>query len=450
MGQYLLGVYADEEFGELKGSVVSQLLTPAVGTAYDYGEKAVIDSVLIIIPYQATKQDDATDGKPVFELDSIFGDADKEFKLSVYELETFFNTLDPTDPSKPMVYYSDKEFEKSSTTFYADNFKVNPQDTVAYIKRYMEDGITVFDTDTIKEANANPFIRLPLDEGLVQEIFVENADGPEFGSIDAFSRYFRGFYLEATEATTNKSHLISLSMTTARMVIYYSNTQDETETQDLNGNGVQGESGVRVKKSFNFSFAGNNKSNVLERDYSNSMLSGSERVYVQGAAGSLATVDLFEDVELPELQDDNLLITGANLTVYVDQDASSDIVPEQLFIYNFEDNLQLPDVTSLGLLGINGSLERDDDGKPYKYVFKIDQYISNLFKEYQDGEFEEAVTLGIKVYNPSDVPSSVPSSDDRISDYSWIPQGVVLYGHSEILGDKRMKFEIFYSQLIND
>jgi len=223
INQYLLGVYADNEFGSLKGSVVSKLLLPSVGDNYDYGTNAAIDSVIIFIPYQSTKQENATDGKPVFEIDSVMGNSEVEFKLSVYELETFLNTLDPADPSKEMIYYSDKVFEKSVTPFFSDNFKINANDTVAYIKRYMTDGITVYDTDTIKSATVSPSIKLPLNEAMIQQIFIDNASGPEFESLDAFSHYFRGFYIEATEIASNKSHLISLNMTTPRMVIYYSN-----------------------------------------------------------------------------------------------------------------------------------------------------------------------------------------------------------------------------------
>ena len=212
ISQYLLGLYADNEFGSVKGSIVSQLLLPSVGNNYDYGTNAAIDSVIIFIPYQSTKQEDATDGKPVFKIDSVMGDSEVQFKLSVYELETFLNTLDPADPSKEMVYYSDKVFEKSSTPFYSDNFKINPNDTVAYIKRYMPDGITVYDTDTIKTTTVSPSIKLALNEAMIQQIFVDNASGPEFESLDAFTHYFRGFYIEATELATNKSHLISLSM----------------------------------------------------------------------------------------------------------------------------------------------------------------------------------------------------------------------------------------------
>lgn len=441
--QYLLGVYSDNEFGTLKGSVVSQILTPAIGDSYSYGENAAIDSVLIFIPYQTTQLDDDTDGKPLFEIDSIIGDTDQEFVLSVYELETFLNTLDPTDPSKQMVYYSDKVFEKSSTPFYSETFKVNPNDTVAYIKRYMPDGITVFDTDTIKETSASPSIKLPLSEDMIQEIFVDNASGSGFATSDDFIRYFRGFYIEATENTTNESHLISLSMSTSRMVIYYSNDEDEDTDEDLDGDEITGEENVRVKHSYYFSF-GSNKSNVLERDNTNTQESGPDRLYVQGAAGSIATIDLFEGQDLPELRENEYLITGATLTFFIDQEASSDIVPEQLFIYNYQDNEQILDMLTEGVNTVGAYLEYDDDGNPYKYVFTITDYVSEvLISE----DYEELVTLGIKVFNSSDLPTS--TVDTVISDYSWSPKGVVLYNQNEEFGDKRVKLDIFYSQINN-
>jgi len=442
--QYLLGVYNDTEFGELKGSVVSQLLLPATGSNYDYGDNAAIDSVIINIPYQVTKQGNAADGKPVFEIDSIFGNSEQEFKLSVYELETFFNSLDPEDPSKPMIYYSDKVFKKSSTPFYSEGFKINPNDTVGYIKRYLADGITVFDTDTIKESDVRPTIKLPLNEAMIQEIFIDNASGSEFSSLDNFTRYFRGFYLEATEFATNNSHLISLDMTKSKMTIYYSNDEDEGAEEDLNDNGVNGEENVRVKQLYTFLFSTRNKSNFLERDYSNSKQSGSDRLYVQGAAGSVATIDLFADIDLPELQEDQLLITGANLSVFVDPNADSDILPEQLFIYNYEDHEQLIDIMTQGLASVGGRLVRDDEGNPEKYVFRIVDYVSEILKQ-QDPE--NLSTIGIKVYNPSDVPQT--TADTVIEEYSWVPNGVVLFDQSESAGDKRVKLEIFYSKINN-
>ncbi|HSQ47425.1 MAG TPA: DUF4270 domain-containing protein [Lutibacter sp.] len=444
VAQYLLGVYSDNEFGTLKASIVSQLNLPVTGDAYNYGTNYGIDSVLLFIPFQSTKSADKySDGKPKFSIDSVFGNPDVAFQLGIYELKTYLNTLDPNDPSKPAIYYSDKEFQKGDTPFYLGNFKVNPNDTVAYIKRYMPNGITSYTKDTIKQTDKSPTIKIPLNENLVKQIFVNNAAGAEFQSLDNFQRYFRGFYIEATSLTSNKSHLVSLAMANAKMIIYYSKDEDEGATVDLNGNKINGELGVRTKHNFEFAF-GTIKSNVLKRDYSVSHQSGEDRLYVQGAAGSIATIKLFNNENLVDLQDNNWLINDANLIFYVDQNAASDIVPEQLFIYNYSENLQFTDVMTEGLAAVGGFLERDDNGKPYRYVFKITDYISRLLKA---DEALDLVEIGLKVYNPSDTPSAI--DDTKNKDYSWTPKGVVLFGDDPSFGDKKVKLEISYTKLNN-
>ncbi len=440
IGQYLLGVYADAEFGKLKGSIVTQLLLPTSGTAYatGFGTNTVIDSVLVSIPYQSTADGTDSTGKPKFVLDSVFGDTSKEFKISIYELKTFLNTLDPNDPSKSAVYQSDKVFQKGTEAFYSGNFKVNANDTVSYIKRYAADGVTVFKRDTIKATGSKPSIKLPLNEALIKQYFVDNASNAEFQSLDNFIRFFRGFYIEASEVGNESAHIISLSMADAKMTIYYSKTVDEGDDQDLNGNGTKGEKAVRTGNKYDYLFSTALKSNIYERDYTVSKKSGSERLYVQGAAGSIATAE----VDMSAYANKNWLITDASLTFFVDQNASSSIIPERLSIYNYTKKTFLID----GLYGnTNGALVRDADGKPYKYVFKITDYISNLIKGTEALGVEK---FGIKVYNGvSDEPQSF--SDTAIKNLSWTPKGVVLYNHNLIHADKRATFKISYTQLNN-
>ena len=87
---------------------------------------------------------------------------------------------------------------------------------------------------------------------------------------------------------------------------------------------------------------------------------------------------------------------------------------------------------------------RDEDGEPEMYVFRITDYISKLL--YAE-EPEELVKLGLKVYSPRDIPSN--PADVNIKEYSWNPQGVVLFDHSEAAGDKKLSLEIFYTELKN-
>lgn len=168
-------------------------------------------------------------------------------------------------------------------------------------------------------------------------------------------------------------------MVGSEMTIYYSKDENEDADQDLNNNGTTGEEGVRTKHQYNFVF-GALKSNILERDYSNSKQSGGDRIYLQGAAGSLVTIEMFTTEDLLELQNNNWLITDAQLVFYVDQNAASNIIPEQLFLYNYDQKIQIIDMLSEGLPTVGGKLERDEDGNPYRYVIKITDYISDLLK----------------------------------------------------------------------
>ena len=439
--QYLLGVYADNEFGKLEASIVSQIVPPATGESYTYGENVKIDSVLVHIPYQATSDGNDTDGKPFFKIDSVFGDADTEFQLKVFELKTFLNVLDPANPAQPAVYYSDKEFLKGDTPLFSGNFKINENDTVAYIKRYLNDGITVYDTDTIKEDGSIPSIKIPLNEDLIKQLLVDTAKNSDFDSFDNFRKYFRGLLIESVELNNPYAHLVSLDLVGAKMAIYYSIDQDEGPDEDLNGNGTNGETGVRTKGTYNFSF-GSIKSNVYKRDYSTSKQSGSERLYVQGASGSNAIIELSPNDFLEGLRDKNWLVNEANLVFYVDQEASSNIVPEQLFIYNYDDNEQVTDVMTEGLNTVGGLLEYDDDGNPYRYVFKITDFVSNLIKQTDP---TESTKLGLKVYNSTDLPTS--RLDTQIRTFNWNPKGVVLFDHNENAGDKKLKLELFYTEI---
>lgn len=438
----LLGVYSDPEFGSLKASIAAQLTLPAVSGTYNYGTNYDIDSVLIVIPYVSTKLTNYSDGKPQFKLDStaVIGNQDIPFQLKVYELKTFLNDLDPNNPSKPAVYYSDKNFVLGNTPLYSGSFKANPNDTVSYIKRYTSNK-TIYAIDTLKQADKSPSIYIPLDKNLIEQLFVSNASGSEFQSLDAFIHYFRGLYLEADELSSTQSHLISLNLTAATMKIFYSDDEDELTGQDLNGNKITGEQGVRVKHTYSFAL-GRVKANVYKRDETSSKQSGNNRLYIQGAGGPKATVQLFNGQDLTSIRDQNWLVTDASLIFYIDQNASSNIAPNQLFLYDYSGHQQIRDAMSEGISKMGGLLENDANGKPYRYVFKITDYISQLLKSTKPLDL---VTLGIKVYNSGYAPTSI--LDTIVKDYSWNPKGVVLYDNNISAGDKRVKLEISYSKI---
>ncbi len=446
VGQYLLGIYKDSEMGSLKASIIAQLSVSSTGSKYTYGTNMIIDEVIIDLPYQATRSSkNYKDGKPKYSIDSVFGNTTQSFKINVYELGTYLNKLDPEHPEKKATYLSNKTYAKG-TSLYGESFKINANDTVAYVKRHRLDG-SVYDTDTIKTSKVTPSIKLKLDKSEIKKIFVDNTNGIDFSSLESFRKGFRGLYIEPEAENANQTHLISLLLNAANMKIYYSNdvVKDEGAKEDLNGNGVKGEKGVtvRTKQTFTFSFTGI-KTNKLEHDYAVSKSSGNDRIYLQGAAGTESVIELFIDEDTKKLRAENLLITEASLILHIDQNADTDLIPKQLFIYDYSKNEHIRDIFTEGISVVGGTLMKDSKGKSlHKYKFSITDYIADILTS--DKDFE-SLKLGLRVYNgPSEMPAN--ANDIAIKNQSWTPKGVVLYNESETNGDKKLKLDIYYSKL---
>jgi len=456
--QYLLGVYNDGNFGFIKTSFISQLGLPA---SPDFGDSISIDAVILDIPYYVT--DTSTTGTPDFKLDSIIGDQSIEFNLSVYESGTFLNSLDPQDPTKTKKYYSNEEYSEK-TLLYSELFKPNRHDTVLYVeRRFLDDDMnTVDDTDTIKAENLVPSIKLPLDTVFFRNNFINQQNSGIFDANDNFINHFRGIIIKAEEDVVKNGSLMTLQMSNANLRIYYTNTilTDESGT-DLNDNGTTDDTNVpvRTKQTMIFPISGIRASTYI-RDYSESlvnindrfvnpdMINGEDKLYIQGAAGSRGVVELFKGLDLDSInaiREENWLINEANLVLYLDESSSTD-VPEQLFLYRFDDNSQILDVfTEAQINGIGGFLERDDDGKPIQYKFRITDYISEVLKSEEPLTIEK---LGLKVFHSTDAPDFTVI-DTIIKDFSWIAKGVVLKGNNIEEADmdyaERLKLEIFYT-----
>ncbi|MFK5879089.1 MAG: DUF4270 domain-containing protein [Flavobacteriaceae bacterium] len=474
LGQHLLGVYKNDDFGKLEATILGQLTFNTLDVI-DFGLDPSTDKVILNIPYYATEIGDYENGSSEFELDSIIGNQDVPFRLKISELQTYLNTLDPTDPTEELDYFTDEDYNVNPTPLYEDLFTPNKLDTVLYVDRpeVIYDWETLeTDIDTIKNTNASPSIKISLDEGYFQNNFLNNPT--MFTSLDVFLDFFNGLYIEAESNVIipmdPDASLMTLNMRGATMTMYYTNSilMDETVTStdsegsvtiisqiDYNGDGDTDDVDVpvRTKQSLVFTFGGvtNNK---YTRDYTGSNakpildnpneIFGDEQLFVQGAAGSITLIDLFTDEDLDDLRSKNWLINDANLVFYIDQSADMSIAPEQLFLYNYDDNEQLPDLLFEGFSVFGGALERDDDQNPVSYKISITDYVSRVLA-FEDGE--DPAKLALRVVNPTDVPTGV--IDTEIKDYNWNPKGIILHGNTTADIEKRVKLEITYTEINN-
>ena len=460
-----LGVYNNDDFGLFKSNVIAQITPPS---SLDWGTDSILDAVYLEIPYDATSIRESGDDKPKFELNNIFGDKSANYQITVKRLDTYLSKLDATDPSKPNKYYSDKVFNTSDELYPLTNFHPSENDTVAYYDRTLINGLTTIQAqDTIKVTDAKPYIRIKLDKTFFKTNFIDNADQTVFDNRDDFNNFFKGIVIQA-EGTDGSVMMLDYALAKINFYMSSNETTDQTEfsaNADLNNDGTIDDATVtttypvRDKKVITFGLSGI-KTNHFERDYSMAngftqitapnTVDGEKKLYVQGAAGSIAVIDLFSGENLAQLRNKNWLINEANLTFYVDNQNETD-VPNRLLLYKLgvdgvsDDEQILDAITSPDYF--NGFLQKDGD-TPTKYKVNITDYISEVLKK---EDFTEPVKLGLKVYNGLDTPAS--AQDIKVKDYSWNPQNVVLFGNDYQDTDadysKRLKLEVYYTELNN-
>ena len=453
---YNLGILNDVNFGYLNAAYVSQLSMLA---AADFGLNPIIEKAVLDIPYFATKDTvDYSDGKPKFVLDSIIGDLEEEYTVKIHRLATFLNTLDPADPTKRKKYYSNESYS-SVSELYSGLFKPNENDTVLYVERkFLDDDINTVDAiDTIKREDLKPSIKFVLDNNEIENIFINNATTADFSSSENFNNYFRGLWIEPQGSNGS---LMTLSMSDAVLSIYYTNEvlTDENGETDLNGDGDTNDVDVPVRtaKTLGLSLSGI-RAGTYQRSYAGStienylvnpdLIDGESKLFIQGSAGSIAEIELFKGVDsdsIDAIRSENWLINGAILDVYVDDLTNYDNIPNQMYLYNADENSIMLDVISEARTnGISGLLRYDDDGNPLKYVFTITDYMSEVLRPNNPRKL--AKKLALKTYHSTDAVNAF--NDTIVKDFSWRSKGVVLKGNKQLNMDDetRLKLKIYYT-----
>lgn len=450
INQYLLGVYASADYEKISASIVSQLAIESnlqVVDASDITDTTTvltkIDTVFLKLPYPVSLED-VSNANSNFEFDGLVGNATTPYSLNVFRSNTYLNNFNPSDPTKINSYHSKDEFEKIGAPLNVEPdypFSPSLNDTMFVVKRRMIDN-TVVDSDTIKifsssaSDNPIPFARVPLNEDVFQQLFLDKYEDEAFGSQASFNDYFRGIILEASG---DDGSLITYNFNTSNaslnpsIEVYYTNTVYKIGTTDTIKT-------VRKNNSFLLSGYRVNTFDMVDKIYPNN-----NEIKIQGAAGSEGSLTMLDATTLNNLRSNDWLINDASLTFYINQSADTASVPERLYLYKTNGAISNPvlsqvedAVSEAAFGGINGFLERDSDGKAEKYTFKITDYISDLAL----GLTDYNPTLKIKVFNTSDV----PTTDTIFRNLSWNPRAVTLFNQDPINGDKKAVLKISYSE----
>ncbi len=478
----LLGVYNDPAFGQTTASIVTQV-TPSVYNP-DFGENPVIESVILNIPYYSKIINNDDEGNPIYSIqDSLYGDS--PVRLLIYQNNYFLRDFDPnSELNQPQNYYSKADGSINST----DNFALNGSSIINFDTQkgtILKDTtfVPVSDAIVIKSGEGDaevierraPALRFKLDNAFWTSAIIEKEGSAVLSNPNNFKNYFRGLYLKA-EAVNGDGSMVLLNMASpgANIIINYS--KDST---------VEGE---RTQAFYVLNFTGN-RLNTFTTNYDQVMLQngdkdlGDEKLYLKGAAGSMAVVNLFEDevalenfineYRIPDgngsyLRENNTgdfvlkkLVNEAQLIVYEDtstlNNADSDFHKyDRIYAYDVKNNIPtidyLIDPTENSQQALNSKVislgqRFEDENDGYKYKIRLTEHIKNiLLKDSTNTKIGLVLSTNVNYTNISQILKSDDAVTGIPSAALLSPKGTIIYGTNTSVDKKRMKFKVFFTE----
>ncbi len=415
------------------------------------------------------------------DIDSIYGDRTKPFRLKVQRSTFFLRDLDPnTNFQESQEYYSNQRFSPEFVTNSlladgAESTEVVIDDYEILLPRQDDPETTDVDESELF-TKVNPGIRVELDSTFFAENILQKEGGLELLSQANFNEFFRGIHLSIEPGENN--HYLLLDLRQASIGLTY-----EYDSVDTNGTASDRDDDEVVTKESTFTMSllrGDNSGNVtgnavntfikddlpLEIENSLGSTENASKIYLKGAGTTFAELKLFDLLDGSEdinaIKANKWVINEASLVFYVDRAtldaAGGSIEPPRLYLYNAETNQplfdarldqldQLNTLTSYPLYG--GLLEKDSNEKGIKYTVSITSHINNLIVRDSTN-----ATLGLTITPDIRSTGAVNAmlADGVEKDLPVIPTisplGTVLFGSREVPGneDVKLKLEIAYTK----
>ena len=475
-----LGVYNDPVYGTTTYSFVTQLSSPLLDP--DFGEEVELDSVVLTIPFFATNLGLDEDGNSVFELDSVFNQANP-IKISIFENTYFLRDFDPNSEfDEPQNYFSNQS--SSETDFISQAALEGPPINLAIdndvnLNAFTPepDRIELWDEEDNVIDILGPSLRVKLEKEFWQQKILDMQDQPELSNTNNFNNYFRGIYfkIEPIGGTGNLMYL-NFGSSNANIVLYYTKApftegadRDEvTYTLNFTGNRVS-----FLENNFNL--------NVVDGDETN----GDANLFLKGGEGSIAEIKLFGGTDIDDDPSDNLfeqfksefvnmdedgkflsrkrLINEANLIFRIDETFNISQEETRLYLYDAENNFPLSDYfldaensaipfnSRTEHLGQLRTIENELGQEEKIYKFNVTQHIINLLTADSTN-----VKLGLSVSNNINLEGTIVQPNAQTSPTTTVEnvpvssilsnRGTVLIGNAHPNENKRVFLEIFYTE----
>lgn len=479
----LLGYYYNPNFGGTTAHFLSQLTPQSFSPSF--GNNPVLDSVFLTIPYFSK-----TDGE-TYTLDSLYGN--DVVKLSVFKNNFFLRNFDPgSDLDDFQTYYSNGALSASED--------LNPADLEAQLLYTSNEFVPSNESTDLTELNENgdkevtetlaPSLRIRLDnsdmlpQDFWETLIFDKEDDDELSSASNFYNYFRGLYFKVEPVSPGSGSMVQLNFSSANahVKLHYSFESDPDENGDT----------TTSQNVYQLNFLGN-RTSVYENNFNTGFLQavdtadeiqGDAQLFLKGGEGSMAIVELFSEDEAGNNFDDFItdfreiinegqpdeeriikrLINEAYLEFYVDEaslDTNADL-PNRIYVYDLDNNTPLLDYSLDSSVNTSTSdskfihlvplsVETDGQGNTYrKYKVRLTSHLNNII-------VNDATNLKLGVVVSSNVGAAI---NQKLLNYDPLvkgipagtilsPKGVILHGSNSNDPLKKVKLNIYYSQVNN-
>ena len=457
-----LDIYSDSD-----GDGLSDVLERSNGTDPldpDTDDDGILDNV-------DTDTINPRQGATVYDIDSLIGNVDANFKIKVQELDYFLSTYDPSNNFETFLkYYSDDSVIENfkGKILYDGEVEINTDELVIY----KEDDPDTDDVDesTQVQERLTPRLRIPIDKAYMQTKIIDKEGNIDLANQDNFNLYFKGIFLNAYDFTEPLLLILNYSNASINIVYEYDKYNRNDTPEDTSDDTID-----REKGTFKLDLSGN-QINILNQDpyspeISNAIVSNSEdlkRVYLKGGEGIMMEIDLFEDGSpndiLGEIKSKGWLINEANLTMYIDKEAidinGGIIEPSRIFLYDIESKSPVIDYFIDQSQGQkqkdqkvvhSGLIEIDEDRNGIKYKIRISEHVKNIIRN-------DSLNKKLGLVVTSDITNAINTELKNNDELEYIPistvinpLGTILYGPNPepINYDKRFRLELFYTEINN-
>ena len=344
-------------------------------------------------------------GNKTYDIDSIFGNRNASFNLKVDELTYYLNDFDSSDNfESPQAYYSSRDLYEEGFVgekLYDQTYQLN-FDELRF--NYTEDDPDTEDLDetTLVKTRRSPRIRVPLSTEFFQRRLLDIEGSDLLKTRTEFQKYMRGIFVRMENPSDELYMLLNFNAASIIVTYEYDRYNDNGTAEDASDFSID-----RTESSFVItpSKTINHLENTLINPEINEIIaqtSGSSNIFLKGGVGLLSNIELFgnfsdgsADSKLEELRAKSWLVNEANLIFYVDSNSvenwSSDaLIAERLYLYKQRDASPLLDYFTDETLDatknnadkfIHGGILEYQDGKPYRYKFRVTQHINNIIRK---------------------------------------------------------------------